>query len=626
MKKHTYLFALLFIFLGSHSFAQKHPQGYFQFPIKSGQQASLSGTFGELRSNHFHSGIDIKTGGRQGLNVYASADGYVSRIKISVYGYGKAIYIDHPNGYTTVYAHLQHYNPRIDSIIRAVQYSSKSFSVNYFPKRGAIKIKKGEVIGASGNTGGSMGPHLHFEIRNSKQEPLNPLLFGFKEVKDNIPPVIKNLAISPLSIQSRINGEFDEKVFAIKNSGHGVYSLVGKDTIFTQGAFHLNLETIDKLNGANNRNGIYELKIAVDGTVFYDLNIDHFSFAHTRMINEHVNFRLNKTIGRRFYKIYHNEKNRLDFYDTFTNKGILHFNDNRPHKIKITCTDTYGNTSRLVFWVKNKRPKITYPKKPNKEVTYTIIDNTMRVTVPLLTEAPITTHLINDEKAISPAYHKGKGTVYLIDLTQGVPQSISQGSELLNFSYLQQIKINKNYVLNYNEFKISIPKNVIYSTMYLMAKSDGDNITLGDAHLPIYKNYTVTNKALKKAQNPYLGAYHIDYRGRLGYENNWWTTEGLAFRTRNLGKFKYLNDSIPPTIKPLWVNNHNLAFIIKDERSGIKGYTVKVNGKWILMNYDYKSGKIWSELKNKNQVLKGDLSVKVTDNQGNITTFAKKLL
>ena len=623
-----FLFTSLFIFtFGFTMSAQTYPQGYFSFPINPGQQGYLAGTFGELRSNHFHSGIDIKTGGREGLNVYAAADGYVSRIKIQVHGYGKAIYIDHPNGYTSVYAHLKNYNPKIDSIIRAIQYKNKSYEVNYFPPKGSIKIKKGEFIAISGNTGGSMGPHLHFEIRNKKQEPINPLLFGFKEIKDNIPPTITSIAVTPLSIDSRINGEFNETMIKTKLVKKGNYNLVNNDTIFVNGDFHLNLAAFDRLNGVPNKNGIYTLKITLDDSVFYKINVDKFSFAHTRMINEHINYRLYKSIGTRFYKIFYNNKNRLGFYESFIDNGVLNFTDAKAHKINVTCSDAYGNQSNLTFLVQNKNNVfIASSKKEYEFQNYTIINNTMRVSIPANTEAPITSHTLHHEQAIFPAYHQNKSTVYLLDLSKNIPQYITQDSVLFRFPYLQELNINHAYEFNYKILKVNFPKNAIYSTMYITIESDSTGIKIGDTKIPLYKNITVKNDSFTKKNNPYLGVYSMDHRGRLSHQTCWWNNEGLVFKTRSLGDFKYMNDSIPPIIRTKKINSKQVVLEINDKLSGINKISATINGKWLLMNYDYKTGKIWSETVRNNQNIKGELSIKITDNQGNISTFAKKLL
>src|SRR5690554_1424403 len=197
---------LAFLLMSPLVFAQKnHPKDYFVSPMDV--PLHMSGTFGELRNNHFHSGIDFKTQQREGQNVLAAAEGYVSRIKVSTWGYGKALYITHPNGYTTVYAHLQKYSPEIEAYVKKRQYYQKSFEVEFFPGASDLKVTQGQLIGLSGNSGGSGGPHLHFEIRDSKTENIiNPLFFGFdKLITDTKKPILNHVTVYPLGENSVAN-------------------------------------------------------------------------------------------------------------------------------------------------------------------------------------------------------------------------------------------------------------------------------------------------------------------------------------------------------------------------------------------------------------------------------------
>jgi len=197
--------------------AQQYPQNYFASPVNS--KILLSGTFAELRTNHFHSGIDIKTQFASDKTLYAVADGYVSRIKVFPDGYGYALYITHPNGYVSVYAHLQKYSKEIQEYVKKRQYELKSFQLDIFPTSNELKITKGSIIGYSGNTGSSFGAHLHFEIRDSKTEmPINPLFFGY-DVKDSIRPKIKHLKIYPASSLSLVlvSGSRKAQTYSVKS-------------------------------------------------------------------------------------------------------------------------------------------------------------------------------------------------------------------------------------------------------------------------------------------------------------------------------------------------------------------------------------------------------------------------
>ena len=173
------------------SFAQENP---YMFPIKPGQQNYLSGTMGELRGAHFHGGIDIKTGGATGLKIYAAADGYISRIKVDGGGYGNALYIAHPQlGTTTVYGHLKKFNKEISEFVLNEQYKRKRFAIDLYPENDQFQVKKGDIMAFSGNSGGSAGPHLHFEIRDQYQRPTNPLNNQIAEIRDNISPTVQKI-------------------------------------------------------------------------------------------------------------------------------------------------------------------------------------------------------------------------------------------------------------------------------------------------------------------------------------------------------------------------------------------------------------------------------------------------
>jgi len=269
---------LLFTFL---SFSQeKYPKNYFRNPLDI--PIFLSGSFGELRSNHFHAGIDIKTQGKEGLNVFAVADGYVSRIKVQQYGYGKAIYITHPNGFTSVYGHLSKFNDEIEEYVRGIQYKKENYQTgNLFFKEDKFPVKKGEIIAFSGDTGGSGGPHLHFEIRNTKTENvINPLLFGI-EVKDTRMPTIQSLKVYALSADARINQQKKSFQIPLKDLGNGKYNA---DRILASGTIGFGINVFDRFNGVPNKNGIFSLEMTLNGKRFYYHDVESFSFSESKFL------------------------------------------------------------------------------------------------------------------------------------------------------------------------------------------------------------------------------------------------------------------------------------------------------------------------------------------------------
>lgn len=345
---------ILFLFFSKPIFSQVKINNNFRSPI--GIPIALSGNFGELRSNHFHTGIDIKTNGTINYKVYSIESGYVSRINISHWGYGKAIYIDHPNGYTSIYAHLDHFPEKIEKIIRKEQYNLKKETLTYYLDSLAIKFEKGEVIAYSGNTGGSSGPHLHFEIRETISEhPVNPQLFNFN-ISDNKSPVIEKLKLYV----------FDNKDFS-PNFKEKYFNLIGKENQFflkydsvislKKGFFGFGLKAFDNYDNSNNKCGIYSIEMLVDGQLKYELFFDEIDFETNREINIHKDFKAYQNKREKTHKLFIHPKNDLQIYNRKLGNGLLCFKDTLQHKIKILVKDLNKNSSELNFYVQNKLPK-----------------------------------------------------------------------------------------------------------------------------------------------------------------------------------------------------------------------------------------------------------------------------
>ncbi|MEM6722454.1 MAG: M23 family metallopeptidase [Bacteroidota bacterium] len=354
MNRSVILFTLIGICLMAFSNQSdpQYPQDYFRSPVD--RPITLSGTFGELRSNHFHSGIDIKGVRGVGEPLYAIADGFVSRIAVKSGGYGNALYIDHPNGYTSVYAHLNKFPDRLSEYVKAQQYKDRSFSINKFPDRDLFPVKKGEIIGYLGNSGRSFGPHLHFEIRDTKsEEPINPLLFGY-QVKDNTPPMIQELRVYHLNDKA---ATLRTQTFTIRKSGSRHY--ISKDTLEIQSDFvGFGLKTYDQMDGVRNWNGVYTISVMEQDKVAYHFEIERFNFDDRRYINAHTDYAAWRKDRSRFNRTYLLPGNDLPLYETNAQRGKIRVSEAKATPILIEAADASGNKSTIKTWVKKAKTEI----------------------------------------------------------------------------------------------------------------------------------------------------------------------------------------------------------------------------------------------------------------------------
>ena len=295
----------------------------------------LSGTYGELRTNHFHSGIDIKTKGIEGLNVYSYDNGYVSRIKISHGGYGKAIYIKHLNGSTSVYAHLKKFSKKIEKIVKTKQYERMSYEIEFFPKENEIPITKNEIIALSGNTGGTTGPHLHFELRDKNQIPINPLKGTDISILDNNPPHINNLYFK--TVYSDKQNEI--KIKRISSS------LYVADTIRIAGKIGFGIVAYDRHDLARNNNGVSKIETFIDNKNILTISFDSISFDQTKHINAFIDYSYFKNNKKRIQKLFVENYNPLKLYSNNKNNGYLLIEENKSYTYEVNISDVNGNKS-----------------------------------------------------------------------------------------------------------------------------------------------------------------------------------------------------------------------------------------------------------------------------------------
>ena len=358
--------------------APSYPQDYFRNPLDI--PIFLAGNFGECRPGHFHSGVDIKTLGKEGQPVHAAADGYISRIKMEKGGFGHGIYITHPNGYTTLYAHLGDFAPALQKYLRKEQYEKKHWDVDIALPADKFPVKKGQQIAWSGNTGASTAPHLHFEIRNTKTEhPLNPELFGLPVV-DKIAPVPAevvfflggNAQYSTVFDNIQDKGKSFRYTVPVQKAG-GIYKpynksgygKVNNDTVdvqFINGSIGIGVNVDDYMDGSDNTIAFYNAKMLMDDTLQAEITLDNIGYDETRYINAYADYPSKEKDNKWVQCFFKLPGNHLDAVYTFliAQNGNLRIRDSRPHKIDVIFTDDRGNKSEIKFYLRNPLPEINF--------------------------------------------------------------------------------------------------------------------------------------------------------------------------------------------------------------------------------------------------------------------------
>jgi len=605
------------------------------FPIKPGVPNALSANMGELRPNHFHGGYDVKTDAKIGYPVYASEDGYVSRIKVSSYGYGNVVYITHPGNLQTVYAHLSKFNSPIGEFVLKNQYEQQTFDIELFPKPNQLPIKKGEIIGLAGNSGSSQGPHLHYEIRDTMDRVMNPSDFGFNEIKDNIPPIFQKIAIIPLDMQARVNGEFSRlEVPVIKGKGQKTYSIASP--INAYGLIGFQLKATDKKNNTHNTFGVNYIQVLVDDKVAFTHNLMSFTFDETRYINSHMDFPLYATTGKRFERLYVSDGDKLSTYTYFNtpiqNKGKLFIHDTKKHKITIIIKDDFLNESSLTFTISGSTKgtqAVPASNLPNQLLTSDIIENTLKLSTKAVGDVGCTLFLKGNKQHIPAAYSKKGFVVYLYDLRKGLPDSAKVGSFLADMNFVKMVPSGSDQKLSFENVNVTFPNGALADTLYLqMKKETWNGIPAYSVHsnvVPLYDSITLSIASQQLFEDKSkVGIYSIS-RNRPNYEGGVWKDHKMEVKTRNLGKFVLLEDTIKPAITFLSNFGNSISFRIQDNLSGINSFKACLNGYWLLMNYDHKRNLIWSERLDKTVPLKGEFILEVKDNAGNVSKYTANL-
>lgn len=568
MQKPVFLILLLFLLNFPISAQSNYPQNDFRSPVDT--TLTLAGNFGEIRPNHFHAGFDVRTNNREGMPIYAVADGYISRIKISAFGYGKALYITHPNGYTSVYGHLKSFNSPIQTVTSKVQYLEESYEIDTLLSDDILPVKKGDFIGLSGNTGGSQGPHLHFEIRDTKTEmPINPYCFGY-QIPDTIKPRITQLAIYPLDDFSTVNGKkTSKKIAPIYKKGN--YTYLKQDTILVNGNIGFGIECYDTETRSTNKNAVYSIELQSGGKRIYYHEMEKFSFENARYVNAHIDYESKQKHSTQIQKCFVSKNNLLGIYKDLINGGVLNFNDDSVYWIRFIVKDFVGNATELMLKVKSSAKKIS-----SKEIS----------SAPLVSDC-LKENVFNSEdiKITIPAFALYDDIFFNCE---------KPGSITGTFSPLYKIMNNET------------------------ALQKAISISIKPVRLPD----SLQSKACIFSLNKKGGK---SYEGGV-FDDGWVTTQ-----TRSLGSFAITIDSIPPKIKtsfklikdqtPDLHKAKTIGILASDNLSGIRKYRATIDGKWVLCEYEFKKNLLLYTFDDKITPGLHQFKIEVTDDKENKSTL-----
>ncbi len=506
--------------------SRQYPQNFFKYPIDL--PPSTAGSFGELRSNHFHSGLDFKTNQRTGYPVHATAMGYVSRLRVQFGGFGNAVYITHPNGFTSVYGHLQSFSPQLAKAIHDQQIAQQRYDVDFQIPPLLMPVNELQVIGISGNTGASEGPHLHFELRDAvNEQTINPQLFGLT-IPDRVAPAITTVAVYDLG-DKPFSENTPHRFFTVTGSGSN-HRLTKPQVIEVNGNTGFGISTTDVNSASPNKNGVYSIELKVDGKTVYTFAVERFAFDQTRAINGYLDYPTLLLQGKRIQKCFVPPGSNITLYPQSDNGGVVTFNDAALHEVEYVVKDVAGNTSSL-------RLKVRSVIKPSADV-------------------PLKGTLFKHDKKSEYATDKVKVIVNPGNLYDDV-----------DFTYSMLSKKPGAYSATHRIHNRLTP---IHENFELWIKPDVD---LGD----LAAKAVIVNTA--------------------GYCDSSKIESGFVKATpRAFGDYYVTVDTVAPYATPINIQNGSnlstakkISLKIGDNLSGIKSYKGFIDGKWVLMEWDYKT-------------------------------------
>jgi murein DD-endopeptidase MepM/ murein hydrolase activator NlpD len=554
-----FLLCFSFVYTQAQPFkASTYPKEDFRYPLDLAP--SIAGSFGDLRPNHFHSGLDFRTNQREGYPIFAVSDGYIARLRVQIGGFGQAIYINHPNGYTSVYAHLSAYAPSLAQKVKSAQYNLKQFEVDFPLNSNQIVVKKGQLIGWTGNTGSSGGPHLHFELRDTQtEEIINPQLFGLT-IPDKVNPEFKTLYVYTLN-GLPFSEKTSKKALTILAS-KGEYVLNSSKPILLPADAGLGIIALDRTSPQGASHGLYSIELSLDEQVIYTASWERFSFDHTKAINSHLDYYALKTSGISIHKSFIDPGNPLQIYGEKNGRILL--KDERIHQVRYTITDVAGNSSTLNFDVQ---------RDPNSSVQKVLAKENVFLT--------------NQDNTFS---------------TPSVQLSIPKGTLYNNiaFEYATTAKLAGSYSAQHRIYKSNTPIHQAYN---LSIKVDG----------PIAEKLK-TKTLIKDTKG-------ISYES--SYQNGWVNAQVKSFGTFyvTIDSVAPSITLITLNTNKIMTEKTKLVFKIADQLSGIGKFNGTIDGQWVLFEYDQKTGTLWHTFDERTKTGTHQLELEVSDKKNNTTTY-----
>lgn len=521
-------FLFFFLRLSAQLFpAKNYPKGYFIYPVQA--KIGLSANFGELRPNHYHMGLDCKTDQKQNVHVVAAANGYVAHVRIEPAGFGRAIYINHPNGLTTVYGHLNDFFPELEKYVKEQQYKLQSWQLYLEIPAKLFPVKQGQFIAFSGNTGGSQGPHCHFEIRNTKTDKvLNPSLLNFP-IPDNVPPKLIRLAMYDrcVSTYSQI-----PKLYALKKV-NGKYIIPSPLIIANTDKVSFGISAVDSYTGSSNPNGIYEAVIYDDGVAVSGFQLDNISYDETRYLNAHIDYKLRAGGGPFVEHLSRLPGYPEGIYKDLKSDGVINLEDDSAHQIKVEVKDAYGNLSVLQFEV--SRGHINDKYKQDRSVQ------------------KFSPGFVNVFEREDIQVVLGENDLY----------------DSINFVYAKQNSADPHAVSALHSVHNALVPVHGYYTVRLKADRSLQNIA--DNKIVMQRTWGSKMDVVKAER-----------------EGEWFTG-----KFREFGNFQLLVDDSPPVISAIGISegsnlsrSSQIIFIVTDNLKDIKNFRAQLDGKWLRFTND----------------------------------------